>query len=73
MRAAHADDIAASHQKCDACHTASTVAMLVPDRSFCLTCHGDLQPDHYPRKECTTCHFLAPPAAYRRHLTGGAP
>lgn len=69
LRTAHADDIAASHQKCDACHTASTVAMLTPDRSFCLTCHGDLQPDHYPRKECTTCHFLAPPEEYRRHLT----
>lgn len=73
MRVAHAEDVTASHQRCDACHTASTVALLVPDRSFCLTCHGDQQADHYPRRECTTCHFLKPPAEFRRHLTGGRP
>jgi len=68
MRVAHAGDIATSHQACDACHTASTVAMLTPDRSFCLTCHQP-QGDHYPRRECTTCHFLKPPADYRPHLS----
>lgn len=73
LRAAHAEDVAASHRACDACHTASTVAMLTPDRSFCLTCHGDLPAPHYPQRECTTCHFLQPPATYQRHLTGGVP
>jgi hypothetical protein len=69
MRAAHADDVTASHQACDACHTATTVAMLTPDRSFCLTCHAP-QVDHYAPRECTTCHFLKPPAEYRSHLLG---
>ncbi len=70
LKSAHADDLAASHQACDACHTASTVALLTPDRSFCLTCHTELVPDHYPRRECTTCHFLKPPDEFRRHLSG---
>lgn len=69
LRSAHADDLAASHQACDACHTATTVAMLTPDRSFCATCHAAQGADHYPRRECTTCHFLKPPAEFRRHLT----
>lgn len=68
MRTAHADDVAASHQACDACHATATVARLVPDRSFCLTCHQPQVADHYPRRECTTCHFLQAPAAYRPHL-----
>jgi hypothetical protein len=72
MRTAHTDDVAASHQACDACHVASTVARLTPDRSFCLTCHQP-EAEHYPRRECTTCHFLQPPAAYRSHLLRGPP
>lgn len=71
LRTAHRDNLAASHQACDACHAASTVARLLPDRSFCLTCHADQTAGHYPRRECTTCHFLQPPAEYRRHLTRG--
>ncbi len=70
LRTAHAGDLAASHQRCDACHTASTVARLTPDRSFCLTCHTGQAADHYPRRECATCHFLEPPAELRRRLTG---
>jgi hypothetical protein len=72
LTTAHQDDVRASHQRCDACHTASTVAMLTPDRSFCLTCHQPQDSDHYPRRECTTCHFLQSPEGFRPHLTGGA-
>lgn len=69
LRPAHAKSISASHQKCDACHTASTVALLTPDRSFCLTCH-QRQLDHYVRGQCTTCHFLKPPGEFRPQLLG---
>lgn len=72
VRSAHEADVAASHRRCDACHTASTVAGLTPDRTFCLTCHVPEQEDHYPARECTTCHLLATPAEYRPHLLGGA-
>ena len=67
LKSAHAKDISASHRGCDACHTAATVALLTPDRSFCLTCHAP-QRDHYPRGQCTTCHFLKQPAEFRPHL-----
>ncbi len=67
LKSAHAKNISASHRGCDACHTAATVALLTPDRSFCLTCHAP-QRDHYPRGQCTTCHFLKQPAEFRPHL-----
>jgi nitrate/TMAO reductase-like tetraheme cytochrome c subunit len=57
-----------SHQRCDACHTATTVARLTPTRTFCNTCHTEKAKDHYPQKECTTCHFLTDPAAFRAKL-----
>lgn len=72
LREAHAKDVEASHQRCDACHAASTVARLVPDRSFCLTCHTPEQRAHYPARECTTCHQLTTPEGYRPKLVGGA-
>lgn len=58
----------AAHQQCDACHTASTIAQLVPTRSLCSTCHASKAATHYPQKECTVCHFLADPATYRAKL-----
>lgn len=67
LRSAHAKDLAASHGGCDVCHAAATVALLTPDRSFCLTCHQP-QRDHYRQGQCTTCHFLKPPAEFRSHL-----
>ena len=67
LRSAHARNLADSHRACDACHTASTVALLTPDRSFCLTCHQP-QRDHYTQGQCSTCHFLKPPAEFRSHL-----
>lgn len=71
LREAHGTDLEASHQRCDACHTASTVAQLLPDRSFCLTCHAPEQREHHPAKECTTCHQLTTPEGYRPRLLGG--
>ena len=59
----------AAHQRCDACHTPTTVARLTPTRSFCATCHVPKATNHYDQKECTTCHFLAEPDAYRSKLT----
>lgn len=63
----------AAHQRCDACHTAATVARLTPTRSFCSTCHAAKATNHYDLKECTSCHFLAEPGAYRVKLTTAPP
>lgn len=59
----------ATHQQCDACHTATTVARLTPTRSLCSTCHADKAKNHNDSKECTVCHFLSEPTAYRAKLT----
>lgn len=67
----HRGDPAASHRRCDACHAATTVAALTPDRAFCLTCHAAQRTDHHPRRECTTCHMLSTPEAWRRQLRSG--
>jgi hypothetical protein len=68
--AAHARPVDA-HSRCDQCHAAQTIAELVPTRSFCLTCHTP-QVDHYAPRECSECHFLEAPEAYRRHLRKAA-
>ena len=65
---AHAPPIDA-HVACDACHRAATVERLVPDRSFCLTCHEPQAREHYPDRECTVCHMLASPEGYRGRWT----
>ena len=67
-KAAHAT-LEVAHQRCDACHTATTVAQLTPTRSFCSTCHAAKAANHYPQQECSTCHFLTEPGAYRAKLT----
>jgi hypothetical protein len=64
--ASHAQPVEA-HTGCDACHRQTIVAELVPDRSLCVTCHAK-QTDHYADRECTVCHFQAPPDEYRSHL-----
>jgi len=69
-KAAHTT-LAAAHQNCDACHTRSTVVRLTPDRNLCGTCHAAKKTGHYDARECTTCHFLVDPAAYRAHLVRG--
>jgi hypothetical protein len=58
-----------THAGCGECHDQSTVGELVPTRSFCLTCHSS-SVDHYTPTECSQCHFLASPEAYRAHLAG---
>jgi hypothetical protein len=67
-KAAH-KTLEAAHQRCDACHTNTTVARLTPTRSFCSTCHTAKATGHYDTKECSTCHFLADPASLRPNLT----
>lgn len=62
-RGTHAS-FAEFHVGCDKCHGGATVARLVPDRSFCLTCHADRR-EHEAGRECTTCHFLASPEQFR--------
>ncbi|MEK6597628.1 MAG: cytochrome c3 family protein, partial [Gemmatimonadota bacterium] len=63
-------DPQAIHQRCDACHTRSTVALLNPTRPFCVTCHGPQREDHYEPRQCTVCHFMAEPATFRSRLLG---
>lgn len=58
-----------AHQRCDACHTSTTIARLTPTRSLCITCHVEKATKHHEEKECTICHFLVDPAAYRSKLT----
>ncbi len=58
-----------THQQCDACHTRTIIAGLTPTRSLCSTCHTAKAAGHYDGKECSTCHFLAAPDAYRVRLT----
>ncbi|MES2306266.1 MAG: hypothetical protein V4558_12200 [Gemmatimonadota bacterium] len=60
----------ATHTGCDACHTATRIAILTPSRTFCLTCHQP-QRNHQPAAECSSCHFLESPADYRKHLMRG--
>ena len=65
--------VEAAHQRCDACHTATTIARLVPTRSFCATCHTAKAKNHYDQQECTSCHFLAEPEAHRPTLSAKPP
>jgi hypothetical protein len=65
-RPAHATVVDA-HVACDNCHAADIVGQLVPNRAFCQTCHAEQRP-HYADRQCTTCHFLSSPEAFRAHL-----
>ncbi len=65
-KVAHAS-LADFHVACDNCHAENVVAQLVPNRTFCQTCHAD-KASHYVGRECTTCHFLASPDEFRVHL-----
>jgi DnaJ-class molecular chaperone len=65
-KAAHAA-LADIHVACDNCHAEGIVAQLVPNRTFCQTCHAD-KARHHAERECTTCHFLASPEEFRGHL-----
>jgi nitrate/TMAO reductase-like tetraheme cytochrome c subunit len=65
--------LSTAHERCDACHTATTIARLTPARAFCATCHSAQATGHYDARECTTCHFLAEPGAYRAKLITAPP
>jgi hypothetical protein len=67
VEAAHAPPVDA-HVSCDACHQPETVAQLLPNRAFCITCHQPQARDHYADRECTVCHFQASPEAFRPFL-----
>lgn len=62
------------HVACDSCHDPKTIATLMPDRSFCLTCHTN-QATHYASgdRSCTSCHFLSRPEEFRAKLTSTMP
>jgi predicted CXXCH cytochrome family protein len=60
----------ASHVDCTTCHQqATTLALLTPNRAFCLGCH-DAKVDHQAPTECSACHLLATPAEFRPQLMG---
>lgn len=56
------------HVTCAACHDGGTVSRLTPNRAFCATCHAGQRRDHYEPRECTVCHFMATPEAFRSRL-----
>jgi hypothetical protein len=68
----HDAHTAKDHLACVSCHARATVALLTPDRSFCLTCHAD-HVDHKRGRECSTCHMQSTPAELRRRILGGQP
>lgn len=57
------------HDGCAKCHTDPTVAALPATRPVCLACHT-AQREHYPTRDCATCHALADRAMMR--TVGGA-
>lgn len=68
----HAAHAAADHLACTRCHTRETVALLTPDRSFCVSCHVD-RADHKRGRECSTCHMQSTPPELRKRILGGTP
>jgi hypothetical protein len=67
-----AHTVAEGHEDCDVCHAPATIALLVPERSYCLVCHED-DVDHYPEKACTVCHLQDDPKDYQKQLIGPTP
>ena len=67
VRDAHVAPVEA-HAACDVCHKTTTVALLVPDRGLCVTCHEAQRATHYSDRECSVCHLQATPEQYRAHL-----
>lgn len=55
------------HVRCTSCHLRETVAMLLPNRAFCVSCHV-AQVDHKPEGECTTCHMQTSPGALKARI-----
>jgi len=61
------------HRGCDACHTRAAIERITPTREFCATCHATQRRDHHEPRECSTCHFLATPSAFKAQLLRGTP
>jgi nitrate/TMAO reductase-like tetraheme cytochrome c subunit len=62
------------HVACDACHEGATIAALLPDRGFCLTCHADMAAHQAASPQsCSSCHFLADPHQFRARLLSSSP
>lgn len=64
MLATHTMD---THFKCATCHERETVAKLLPDRAFCVSCHVK-QVNHEPGRECSPCHLHLSPSEVRRRM-----
>lgn len=56
-----------THFKCASCHARETVARLLPDRAFCVSCHVK-QVTHEPGRECAPCHLHQSPTEVRRRI-----
>lgn len=69
--AVHDAHTAKDHLACTSCHARATIALLTPDRTFCLTCHAD-HAEHKRGRECSTCHMQSTPAELRRKILGGS-
>jgi hypothetical protein len=67
-----ADHTMDSHFKCANCHVRETVARLLPDRAFCVSCHVK-QVNHEPKRECAPCHLQLSPNDVRRRMLATRP
>jgi hypothetical protein len=45
------------HEGCARCHTDPRVEALPVSRAVCIVCHQE-QRNHYPNRDCATCHAL---------------
>lgn len=60
----HARD---SHLTCANCHAREVFTRLLPDRTFCTSCHVK-QSDHVPGRECSPCHLNLTPDQVRQRI-----
>ena len=69
LLATHSRD---AHFTCANCHEREVFTRLLPDRTFCVSCHAK-QSDHVPsRDECTTCHLRLTPDELRQRILSSA-
>ncbi len=66
----HAAHKAADHLACTNCHARETLALLTPDRSFCVSCHAD-RAAHKGGRECSACHMQSTPSELRKRILSG--
>ena len=58
------------HSGCAGCHTDTRLASLPAGRPLCLVCHQE-QRNHYPARDCATCHALDPNVMLHAGRSGG--